>query len=86
MRETLEKTDCVLSLWEAMITNLVFTRDVVIIAETLEVLVGALDTLSTKFEPLDLKVSWIQRFVAFFDENIDLPPPAAVQGEFFLLC
>ena len=36
-------------------------------------------------EPLGLKVSWIktkiQRFVGFFDENINLPPPVVVQGE-----
>ena len=51
----------------------------------LEVHVGALDTLSTESEPFGLKVSLmkikIQKFVAFFDENIDLPPPVAVQGE-----
>ena len=46
---------------------------------------GALDALSTESETLSLKVSWIkakiQRFIALFDGNIDLPPPAAVQGE-----
>ena len=45
----------------------------------------ALDTLSTESEPLGLKISWIkpkiQKFVAFFDESIDLPPPVAVDGE-----
>ena len=68
-----------------MITDLDFADDILIFAKTMEVLVDALDTLSTESELLDLKVSWIktkiQRFVAFLDENIDLLPPAAVQGE-----
>ena len=46
---------------------------------------AALDTLSMESEPLGLKVSWIktkiQKFVGFFDENINLPPPVVVQGE-----
>ena len=44
-----------------------------------------LDSHSMESEPLGLKVSLIktkiQIFVAFFDESIDLPPPATVQGE-----
>ena len=46
-----------------------------------------LDTLSTESKPLGLKVYWlktkIQKFVAFFIENIDLPPPVVVLGEPF---
>merc|ERR1712030_50969 len=53
--------------------------------ETLEALVAAQDTLSLESEPLGLKVSWIktkiQKFVGFFVENINLPPPVVVQGE-----
>ena len=77
------KTDCGISLGEATITDLDFADDILIVAETLEALVAALDTLSIESKSLGLKVSWIktkiQRIVAFFDENIDLPPPAAVQ-------
>ena len=39
---------------EAMITDLDFVDDVAIFAETLEVQVGALDSLSTESEPVDL--------------------------------
>ena len=43
---------------------------------------AALDTLSIESRPLGLKVSWIktkiQKLVAFFDENINLPPPVVV--------
>ena len=60
-----------------MITNLDFADDVLIFAETLEVHMHALDTLIMESEPLGLKVSWIktkiQKFIAFFEENIDLP-------------
>ena len=48
-------------------------------------LVGDLETLSTDSEPFGLKVSWIknkiQKFITFFEENIDLPPTVAVKGE-----
>ena len=85
MGETVEKTDCGISLGEDKITDLDFADDVVIFAETLEVLVHTLDTLSLESEPLGLKVSWtktkIQEFVALLDGNIDLPPPVTVQGE-----
>ena len=41
-----------------------------------------LDTLSMKSEPLGLKVSRIQVFVALFDRNIVVPQPVTVQGEY----
>ena len=55
--ETVEKTDCWMSFGEAMITDLDFADNVVIFAETLEVLVDTLDTLSTKSKPLGLQIS-----------------------------
>ena len=68
-----------------MITDHYFAGNIVIFEKALEVLVGALDTLSTEFELLGLRVSRIktkiQRFVIFFAKNIDLQPPAAVQGD-----
>ena len=89
MGQTVEKTDCGISLGEATITDLDIADDILIFAETLEVLAGALNTLSTETKPLGLKVSWIknmiQKFVSFFDENLDLPPPVALQGENFSL-
>ena len=84
MGETVRKTDCGISLGEATITDLDFADDIVIFSETLEDLVATLDTLSMESEPLGLKVSWIktkiQKFVGFFDENINLLPPVVVQG------
>ena len=60
-------------------------KNVVIFAETWEVLVHALDTLSAESGSLGLKLSWmktkIQKFVASFDEKIHLLPPVGVQGE-----
>ena len=85
MGETMGKTDCGISLGEAPDTDLDFADDIVIFAETLEALVATLDTLSIESRSLGLKVSWIntkiQKFVNFFDENINLPSPVAVQGE-----
>ena len=60
MGETVGKTDCGISLGEATITGLDFADDIVIIAETLEALVAALDTLSMESKPLGLKVFWIK--------------------------
>ena len=48
MGETVGKTDCGISLGEATITDLDFGDDIVIFAETLEALMGTLDTLSTE--------------------------------------
>ena len=45
MGETVAKTDCGISLVEATITDLDFADDVLIFAEKLDPLVGALDTL-----------------------------------------
>ena len=85
MGETVRNTDCGISLGEATITDLDFADDIVIFAETLEALVAALDTLSMESEPLGLKVSWIKtkilKFIAFFDENINLPPPVVMLEE-----
>ena len=81
----MEKTVSGISLGEAMITVLDFADNFVIFAETLEVLVGVLDILSTESKPLSVNFSWIKtkihRFVTFIDENIDILPPTAVHGE-----
>ena len=79
------KTDCGTSLGEAMITDLDFSVDFLIFGETLEFLMGALDTLSAESEPLGLNVSLIkikiQKFVASSDENIDISPQVSQQGD-----
>ena len=62
--------------------DLDFAVDVVILAETLEVFVHALDTLSTETDPFGLNVSCIKNEIqepfAFFDKKVDLSPPVAV--------
>ena len=50
------------------ITDLDFADDAVIIAETTEVLAGALDLLSEEAEPLELRVSWIKTKVQAFGD------------------
>ena len=57
MGETVEKTDCGISLGKALVTDHDFADDFLIFAEMLEVLE---DTLSVEPEPLSLKVSWIK--------------------------
>ena len=57
MGDTVGKPGCGISFGEAMITDLDFADNVVIFAETLEVLVDTLDTLSTKSKPLGLQIS-----------------------------
>ena len=59
----MDKTDCGLSLRETVITDLVFDDDVVIFAEMMEVLVHALDTLSTESEcvhPSELSLGYFR--------------------------
>ena len=81
----MKKTDSEISLEEAWITDIDFVDDAVIFAEMVEVLLDALDTMSTESEPLCLKVSrfktHILRFVVLFYKNIDLLPPVAMQAE-----
>ena len=52
MGETVEKTDCGISMKEVRITNSDFTDDVIVFVETLEVLAYALVTLSMESEIL----------------------------------
>ena len=89
MVRTVGKTDCGILWGETITTDLDFANDIVILAETLEVLAHALDTLSTEYKLLGQKFSWIkskiQKFVTLILNNIDLPSPVAVQGDHFSL-
>ena len=57
LKDTVQKTDCGVSVGEVTITDLDFADDVVIFTKTLEVLAGLLDTLELDSESLSLKVS-----------------------------
>ena len=67
MGETLEKTDYGMSLRDATITDLDSLGDVLILAESLNVILHAMDTLSIVTEALRLKVSWIKINIQKFD-------------------
>ena len=70
----------------AKIIDIDFAVDVVIFAETLEVLLYALDKLIMGSKYLGLKFSWIktriiQKSFVLFDGIIILPPPVTMEGE-----
>ena len=62
---------CGVTFGTVQITDLDFADDAVIFAETTEVIVGALDLLSEKAEPLGLRVSWIKTKVPAFGDIQD---------------
>ena len=76
------KTDYKISLGEATTTDLVFADNVLNFEKTLEGFLNALDTLSTKCEPLELNIAWIKanihKFVAVLKEIIDTLSPVSV--------
>ena len=59
---------CGVSFGEVRITDLDFADDAVILAESVDILTGALEKPSEEAEPLRLRVSWIKtKFQAFGD-------------------
>ena len=62
---------CGVSFGEVRITDLDFADDAVIFAETLDVLTGALETLSEEAEPLGLRVSWVKTKIQEFGSILD---------------
>ncbi|KAG0710715.1 hypothetical protein GWK47_022229 [Chionoecetes opilio] len=56
----IEQSDCGASLGNTKITDLVFVVDAVIFAESLEVLVMALEALHEEAKPLGFEVSWLK--------------------------
>ena len=64
-------SSCGTSIGNITVTDLVFADDAVIFAETLEVLVLALETLSEEAKPLGLKVSWAKTKIQDFGDLLD---------------
>ncbi|KAG0714937.1 hypothetical protein GWK47_013121 [Chionoecetes opilio] len=65
--KVVDQSDCgATSLGNTKITDLVFADDAVIFAESLEILVMALEALHEEAKPLGLKVSWLKT-------NVQLP-------------
>ena len=65
-----EKSHCGASVGNTEITDLVFADDAAIFAESLEVLVMALEALH-EMKPLGLKVSWAKTKVQLFGGVLD---------------
>ncbi|KAG0725162.1 DNA replication licensing factor MCM4 [Chionoecetes opilio] len=66
-----DQSDCGASVGNTKITDLVFADDVVIFAESLEVLVMALEALHEEAKPLGLEVSWLKTKVQVFGDLLD---------------
>ncbi|KAG0719081.1 Phosphatidylinositol 5-phosphate 4-kinase type-2 alpha [Chionoecetes opilio] len=58
--KVVDQSDCGASVGNTKITDLVFADDAVIFAESLEVLVMALEALHEEAKPLGLEVSWLK--------------------------
>ena len=69
-----DRSHCGASVGNTKVTDLVFADDAVIFAESLEVLVMALDALHEEAKPLGLQVSWtktkVQVFGGLLDETV----------------
>ena len=73
---------CGVSFGEVRITDLDFADDAVIFAETLDVLIMALETLSEEAEPLGLRVSWVKTKIQDFGSILDAAMKSCrVEGE-----
>ena len=66
-----EQSHCGVSVGNTKITDLVFADDAAIFAESLEVLVMALEALHEEVKPLGLKVSWAKTKVQVFGGVLD---------------
>ena len=53
------------------IADLGFADDAVIFAETLDILLGALEVLNDESEPLGLWVSWVKTMIQAFNDILD---------------
>ena len=72
---------CGISIGGSTINDLDFADDVVIFAETLELLGGALEVLSGECSPLGLQVSWIKTKIQVFGDLLgEDRPPVVVDG------
>ncbi|KAG0728745.1 Retrovirus-related Pol polyprotein from type-1 retrotransposable element R2 [Chionoecetes opilio] len=69
--KVVDQSDCGASVGNTKIADLVFADDAVIFAESLEVLVMALEALHEEAEPLGLEVSWLKTKVQVFGDLLD---------------
>ena len=69
--KVVDQSHCGASVGNTKITDLAFADDAVLFAESLDVLVMALNTLHEEAKPLGLKVSWIKTKVQEFGDLLD---------------
>ncbi|KAG0730184.1 LINE-1 retrotransposable element ORF2 protein [Chionoecetes opilio] len=69
--KVVDQSDCGASVGNTKITDLVFADDAVIFAESLEVLVMALEALHEEAKPLGLEVSWLKTKFQVFGDLLD---------------
>ncbi|KAG0720514.1 putative uncharacterized transposon-derived protein F52C9.6 [Chionoecetes opilio] len=69
--QVVDQSDCGSSVGNTKITDLVFADDAVIFAESLEVLVMALEALHEEAKPLGLEVSWLKTKVQVLGDLLD---------------
>ena len=66
-----DQSRCGASVGNFKVTDLDFADDAVILAESLEVLVLALETFQEEAKPLGLKVSWVKTKIQVFGDLLD---------------
>ncbi len=66
-----ERSSCGASVGNVKISDLDFADDAVIFAETLDILLGALEVLNEESEPLGLRVSWVKTKIQAFNDILD---------------
>ena len=63
-----ERSSCGASFGNVKISDLDFADDAVVFAETLDILLGALEVLNEESEPLGLWVSWVKPKIQAFND------------------
>ena len=71
LRRMSENSSCGASFGNVKISDLNFVDDAVIFAETLDILLGALEVLNEESEPLGLRVSWVKTKIQAFIDILD---------------
>ena len=66
-----ERPKCGASFGNVKISYLYFADDAFILAETLDILLGALEVLNEESEPLGLHVSWVKTKIQAFNDILD---------------
>ena len=67
----LGRSSCRASFVNVKISDLDFADDAVIFAETLDILLGALEVLNEELEPLGLRVAWIKPKIQAVNDILD---------------